>query len=68
MAPRLWAAAKAIQLDIQYAPEPPFDCGHPAKAPKEIVAPQRAAFRPLTEKRLATAKKVAAKLGVEVQD
>lgn len=62
------AAAKAIQLDIQYAPEPPFDCGHPDKAPKEIVATQRAAFRPLTEKRLATAKKVAAKLGVEIKE
>ncbi|HEY1186260.1 MAG TPA: DJ-1/PfpI family protein [Gemmata sp.] len=62
------AAAQAIQLDIQYAPEPPFDCGHPDKAPKEIVARQRAAFRPLTEKRQATAKKVAARLGVRVDD
>ena len=62
------AAAKAIQLDTQYAPEPPFDCGRPDKAPKEIVAKQRAAFRPLTEKRLATAKRVAARLGVAVKD
>lgn len=62
------AAAKAIQLDIQYAPEPPFDCGHPDKAPKEIVAKQRAAFRPLTEKREATAKRVAARLGVRVEE
>jgi len=62
------AAAKTIQLDIQYAPEPPFDCGHPEKAPKDIVAKQRAAFRPLTEKRLATAKQVAKKLGVSVKD
>jgi cyclohexyl-isocyanide hydratase len=62
------ASAKAIQLDIQYAPEPPFDCGHPDKAPKEIVAKQRAAFRPLTDMRQATAKRVAAKLGVEVKD
>jgi cyclohexyl-isocyanide hydratase len=62
------AAAKAIQLDIQYAPEPPFDCGHPDKAPKEIVAKQRAAFKPLTEKRQATAKRVAAKLGVRVDE
>ncbi|MBA4182096.1 MAG: AraC family transcriptional regulator [Anaerolinea sp.] len=61
-------AAKAIQLDIQYAPEPPFDCGHPDKAPPEIVAKQRAAFRPLTDKRLATAKRVAAKLGIQVKD
>ena len=62
------AAAKAIQLDIQYAPEPPFDCGHPDKAPKELVDKQRAAVRPLTEKRQATAKRVAARLGVRVDD
>lgn len=62
------AAAKAIQLDIQYAPEPPFDCGHPDKAPADIVAKQRAAFRPLTDKRQATAKRIAAKLGVRVDD
>lgn len=55
-------AAKAIQLDIQYAPEPSFDCGHLDKAPADIGAKQRAAFRPLNEKR------VAAELGVEVKD
>ncbi|MBN9520998.1 DJ-1/PfpI family protein [bacterium] len=62
------AAAKAIQLDIQYAPEPPFDCGHPNRAPAEIVARQRAAFRPLTDRRLATARRAAARLGVRVDD
>jgi transcriptional regulator GlxA family with amidase domain len=29
--------AQAIQLGIEYDPEPPFDTGSPAKAPKEIV-------------------------------
>jgi putative intracellular protease/amidase len=29
--------AKTIQLAIEYDPQPPFDCGSPAKAPKEIV-------------------------------
>jgi transcriptional regulator GlxA family with amidase domain len=29
--------AQAIQLGIEYDPEPPFDSGSPAKAPKEIV-------------------------------
>jgi transcriptional regulator GlxA family with amidase domain len=29
--------AQAIQLGIEYDPEPPFDAGSPAKAPKEIV-------------------------------
>lgn len=30
-------AAQAIQLAIEYDPEPPFDSGSPSKAPKEIV-------------------------------
>lgn len=29
--------AKIIQLSIEYDPKPPFDCGSPEKAPKEIV-------------------------------
>lgn len=29
--------AKAIQLSIEYDPQPPFDCGSPAKAPTELV-------------------------------
>jgi transcriptional regulator GlxA family with amidase domain len=30
--------AQAIQLGIEYDPQPPFDSGSPAKAPAEIVA------------------------------
>src|SRR5205085_10477675 len=30
--------AQAIQLGIEYDPEPPFDAGSPQKAPDEIVA------------------------------
>jgi transcriptional regulator GlxA family with amidase domain len=30
-------AAQAIQLGIEYDPQPPFDAGSPAKAPKEVV-------------------------------
>jgi transcriptional regulator GlxA family with amidase domain len=30
-------AAQAIQLAIQYDPEPPFDSGSPTTAPKQIV-------------------------------
>lgn len=30
--------AQAIQLGIEYDPDPPFDCGSPEKAPAEIVA------------------------------
>ncbi len=29
--------AKAIQLAIEYDPQPPFDCGAPSKAPAELV-------------------------------
>jgi putative intracellular protease/amidase len=35
--------AQAIQLGIEYDPQPPFDCGSPAKAPKEILERVRAA-------------------------
>jgi hypothetical protein len=29
--------AKCIQLAIEYDPQPPFDSGSPASAPKEVV-------------------------------
>jgi transcriptional regulator GlxA family with amidase domain len=31
------AVAQAIQLGIEYDPQPPFDAGSPAKAPAEVV-------------------------------
>jgi putative intracellular protease/amidase len=34
--------AQAIQLGIEYDPQPPFDCGSPAKAPQEIIELVRA--------------------------
>jgi transcriptional regulator GlxA family with amidase domain len=34
--------AQAIQLGIEYDPDPPFDCGSPEKAPPEIVELVRA--------------------------
>jgi hypothetical protein len=30
-------AAQAIQLGIEYDPQPPFDAGSPEKAPAEVV-------------------------------
>jgi len=36
--------AQAIQLSIEYDPEPPFDTGSPAKAPQPIVDLVRAGF------------------------
>ena len=29
--------AQAVQLAIEYDPQPPFDAGSPSKAPDEIV-------------------------------
>jgi cyclohexyl-isocyanide hydratase len=60
--------AQAIQLDIQYAPEPPFGSGTPARAPTEIVAKLKQISEQLTAQRLATARRVAAKLGVQVDN
>jgi transcriptional regulator GlxA family with amidase domain len=37
--------AKAVQLAIEYDPKPPFDCGSPEKAPKEMVEMIRASSR-----------------------
>jgi putative intracellular protease/amidase len=37
--------AQAIQLGIEYDPDPPFDAGSPAKAPAEIVEAVRAYSR-----------------------
>jgi transcriptional regulator GlxA family with amidase domain len=40
--------AQAIQLGIEYDPEPPFDAGSPAKAPEQIVRMlrERSRFQP----------------------
>lgn len=57
--------AQAVQLSIQYAPEPPFTSGSPHTAPADLVqaglsrTPQQAVAR------LATAKRFAEKFGVK---
>lgn len=58
------AAAQLIQLDIQYAPEPPFHAGIPETAPPEVSAAAKAAYQPLTEVRLKTAREISVRLGV----
>jgi cyclohexyl-isocyanide hydratase len=58
------ATAERIQLDIQYAPDPPFHAGSPEIAPAPVLAAARAAYQPLTIARLKTAKEIAAKLGI----
>jgi len=58
--------ARAIQLQMAYAPEPPFNSGTPETAPPAILAAARTAASGISAKRLATAQRVAARLGVEV--
>jgi putative intracellular protease/amidase len=50
------AAAQAIQLGIEYDPEPPFDAGSPDKAPRPIVDTVRSAFAAREAELLATAR------------
>lgn len=49
--------AQRIQLEMQYAPEPPFASGTPAHAPAAIREAARAAVAPLAAARLAAAKR-----------
>ena len=57
-------AAQRIQLDIAYAPEPPFQSGTPHTAPPEIVERARRNSAKLIARREATARRVAASLGI----
>ena len=57
-------AARAIQLYLQYAPEPPFDSGTPAVAPAAILETARRSAAMITAQREATARLVAQRLGI----
>jgi cyclohexyl-isocyanide hydratase len=56
--------AQAIQLAIEYAPEPPFDSGTPKTARPEILRAVTERGREMKERREATAKRIAAQLGI----
>ena len=58
--------AKAIQLYMVYAPEPPFDSGTPETASPGILEQARQSVRGITAQREATARRVAAHLGIAV--
>ncbi|MDY6945106.1 MAG: DJ-1/PfpI family protein [Pseudomonadota bacterium] len=60
--------AQQIQLDIQYAPEPPFNAGSPHTAPGHVVGAVTARYRSLSDARHVTAKRVAQRLGVPSLD
>ena len=59
-------AARAIQLYMAYAPEPPFDCGTPEAAPAAILEQARQSVRGITAQRETTARRVAKWLGIAV--
>ncbi len=59
------ATAQAIQLFMEYAPQPPFDSGTPANAPASVVEAVRRMTSDITARREATARRVAAKLGID---
>jgi cyclohexyl-isocyanide hydratase len=58
--------ARAIQLYMVYAPEPPFDSGTPETAPAAILRQARQSMREITAQREATARRVAAQLGIDI--
>jgi cyclohexyl-isocyanide hydratase len=55
--------AQEIQLDIEYAPDPPFHSGTPETAPPEVIQAFFAHYGSVKESREAEAKRFAAKLG-----
>jgi cyclohexyl-isocyanide hydratase len=57
-------AARAIQLYMVYAPEPPFNSGTPETAPADILRQARQSVAGITAQREATAQRVAARLGI----
>ena len=56
--------AREVQLQIEYDPDPPFDCGSPKTAPPELLAVLKARGAKLAEERRAVATRVGRKLGV----
>jgi cyclohexyl-isocyanide hydratase len=61
-------AAKAIQLYMVYAPEPPFNSGTPETAPPAILQQARESVQGITAQREATARRIAARLGIDVRE
>jgi len=54
--------AQAVQLAMEYAPEPPFAAGRPETAPAEVVAAVRGRFERVWPERLAAGQRAAAAL------
>jgi cyclohexyl-isocyanide hydratase len=56
--------AQGIQLQMQYAPEPPFNSGTPKTAPPAVLKAARHAVQAITDQREKTAWRVARRLGI----
>jgi len=56
--------ARELQLQIEYDPAPPFDCGSPKSAPRALVDKVAARMAQLSEQRREVARRVGARLGV----
>jgi len=56
--------AQALQLNIEYAPAPPFDAGRPETAPKEVLAAVQGKLATLMPARWAAAEAAAARLAL----
>jgi transcriptional regulator GlxA family with amidase domain len=54
--------AKAVQLGLEYAPDPPFDSGRPELAAPEILAAYQAKMAPLAPVRRSQAEEAAARI------
>lgn len=54
--------AQALQLNIEYAPAPPFNAGRPETAPKEVLELVQARMAKLLPDRLAGAERAAARV------
>jgi cyclohexyl-isocyanide hydratase len=56
--------AQAIQLNLEYAPAPPFDAGSPESAPHHVGRMVRARLSPIVEERERLAAEAAERLGL----
>jgi cyclohexyl-isocyanide hydratase len=58
--------AQKIQLAIEYVPDSPFHRGTPETAPPEVLQGALPAVQRITEARLVTAQRIAARLGIKI--
>jgi transcriptional regulator GlxA family with amidase domain len=59
--------AQAVQLSIEYAPMPPFDCGRPERARPEVLAAARQRLDATKSEREAAVRRAAAALAQQAQ-